>query len=882
MERDAPKAIFLKDYKPCGYLIDSVHLDVTLDPAETRVRSRLAMRPNPERKGARGPLELDGEGLTLDRVTLDGQVLEGKRLTVSEACLKITSLPDEPFTLEIETRCDPSANKALSGLYLSKGIYCTQCEAQGFRRITYFLDRPDVLATYTVRIEADPETAPVLLSNGNLVERGKLDRGRRHYAVWKDPHPKPSYLFALVGGTLGAVTSSFTTMTGRRVDLAIYVEPGKEDRCAWAMDCLKRAMKWDEQRFGREYDLDVFNIVAVSDFNMGAMENKGLNVFNDRLILASEKTATDADFFNIDRVIAHEYFHNWTGNRITCRDWFQLCLKEGLTVFRDQLYSADHRSPAVQRIADVRALKAHQFPEDAGPLAHPVRPDRFIEINNFYTSTVYEKGAELCRMIHTLLGAEQFRKGMDLYFDRHDGEAATVEDFIACFAEVSDRDLGQFMTWYSQAGTPTLVCDLKYNPSKKTAELTVEQVLPPTPGQPAKKPLHIPLALGLLGGNGNDLPLELTSGAGVGSGIVEVTRRKETFRFADVPSRPVPSLLRGFSAPVNLTIDVQDADLAFLMANDSDPFNRWQASQDYAMRLLIASVTAIRKDKQTPDPSAFIEALGAIISDERLDMGLRAQTLALPSEADIARVIARDIDPDAIHKARKALRKKLAVTLGPSLETVYRDTAIKGGYAPTPDQMARRSLRNGALSVLMARGKSDDITRARRHFLSATNLTDEIAGLSALSETRGEERKSAFDRFLKRWQDDHLVINNWFGIQASIPSPATLSIVRRLLRHPLMSLENPNKARILIGAFAANQVAFNRPDGAGYRFVADTILAIDKFNPQLAARLLTCFRSWRTLESGRRKEAERTLKAGAAKKPLSRDVYEILSRTLEG
>jgi len=881
MEPEAPKAIFLKDYKPSGWLIDTVYLDIALDPTETRVRSRLAMRPNPARTGRRGALVLDGENLTLDRVVLDGEELAGKAFSVGENGLRIGSPPDTAFVLEIETRCNPSANKALSGLYLSKGIYCTQCEAQGFRRITYFLDRPDVLAVYTVRIEADPKAAPVLLSNGNPVERGTLDRGHRHYAVWKDPHPKPSYLFALVGGQLGAITSTFKTMSGKKVGLAIYVEPGKEERCAWAMDCLKRAMKWDEQRFGREYDLDVFNIVAVSDFNMGAMENKGLNVFNDRLILASATTATDSDYFNIDRVIAHEYFHNWTGDRITCRDWFQLCLKEGLTVFRDQLYSADHRSPAVQRIYDVRMLKARQYPEDAGPLAHPVRPDRFIEINNFYTSTVYEKGAELCRMIHTLLGEALFRKGMDLYFERHDGEAATVEDFIQCFADVSGRDFKQFMTWYSQAGTPSLVCDLTYNAEKRTADLTVEQVLLPTPGQPTKKPLHIPLQLGLLGGNGNDLPLDTAGGTRIDDGVLEVTKRKETFRFVDIPSRPVPSLLRNFSAPVNLTVELADDDLLFLMSHDSDEFNRWQAGQDYATRLLTASVRALRKEKPLPDPSRFIAALGEIASDARLEPSFRAQTLTLPSETDLARVIAKDIDPDAIHKARNTLRRKIAQTLGKTLEDVYAEMTVKEAYAPAPDQIARRSLRNSVLSLLTARGTAADVARAAQHFNTASNLTDEIAGLAALSETRGAEKKAAFERFYERWHGDHIVIDHWFLYQAAAPQHGTLATVRKLARHPLMSLENPNKVRTLIGAFAANPVAFNRPDGAGYDYVAERILQIDGFNPQLAARLLTAFRSWRTLESTRRKLAEKALKGIAKSKPLSRDVYEIVTRMLD-
>lgn len=881
MDTDTPKPIQLKDYRPSAYLIETVHLDIALDPTETRVKSRLTVRPNPAAHGKRGALVLDGESLLLDRVALDGVELTGKRIAVDDRSLRISAPPDKPFTLEITTRCNPSANKSLSGLYLSRGIYCTQCEAQGFRRITYFLDRPDVLSVYTVRIEADPEAAPVLLSNGNPSERGTLERGRRHYAIWKDPHPKPAYLFALVGGRLGAVTSTFKTMTGKSIDLAIYVEPGKEDRCAWAMDCLKRAMRWDEQRFGREYDLGVFNIVAVSDFNMGAMENKGLNIFNDRLVLASAKTATDADYFNIDRVIAHEYFHNWTGNRITCRDWFQLCLKEGLTVFRDQLYSADHRSPAVQRIADVRTLKARQFPEDAGPLAHPVRPGQFIEINNFYTSTVYEKGAELCRMIHTLVGADVFRKGMDLYFERHDGEAATVEDFVASFADASGRDMSQFMIWYSQAGTPGLVCDVSYNAAKHTAELTVEQVLMPTPGQSAKKPLHIPLRLGLLGGNGNDLPLELAGGERLDTGVLELKKRKETFRFVDVPGRPVPSLLRGFSAPVNLTLDLGDSDLAFLMAHDSDEFNRWQAGQDYASRLIIEGVAALKLDKPAPDAKSFIDAIGMIVADERLEPALRAQVLALPSESDIARIIAKDIDPDAIHKARKALRRKLAQRLGNKLEELYSAHSVKGAYAPTPEQIGQRALRNAALGLLMARGTKDDVARASHHFVTASNLTDEIAGLSMLTDARGPARQSAFDAFYKRWHRDHLVVDHWFAYQAISSLPGTLTAVKKLLAHPLMSLENPNKARTLIGTFASNPTVFNRPDGAGYQFVADRILDIDKFNPQIAARLLTAFRSWRNLESNRRKLAEKSLNSIAKAKPLSRDVFEIVTKTLD-
>ena len=882
MKTETPRPILLKDYKPSSWLIDNVDLTVSLDPTATRVRSRMALRPNPAaRTKARAPLVLDGEAITLESIAVDGQPLIPSDYKLDDASLTIRKPPAGPFRLEIVTTCNPEANKALSGLYLSRGIWCTQCEAQGFRRITYFLDRPDVLAKYTTRLEADPAVAPVLLGNGNPVERGTLDQGRRHYAVWRDPHPKPAYLFALVGGDLGSISSTFTTASGREVQLGIYVERGKEDRCGWAMDCLKRAMKWDEERFGLEYDLDVFNIVAVSDFNMGAMENKGLNVFNDRLVLASAETATDLDYFNIDRVIAHEYFHNWTGNRVTCRDWFQLCLKEGLTVFRDQLYSADNRSPAVQRINDVRMLKARQFPEDAGPLAHPVRPASFIEINNFYTSTVYEKGAELCRMIHTMLGAETFRRGMDLYFERHDGTAATVEDFVQSFADASGRDLSQFMTWYAQAGTPSLVCDLKYNAQKRTAELTIEQALGPTPGQPTKKPLHVPVKLGLLGGNGNDLTLELADGRSIDDGMIELRKRRETFRFVNVPSRPVPSLLRGFSAPANLTIDLGDDDLAFLMAHDSDEFNRWQAAQDCAMRLMTGAVAAEAGKGEAPDAAAFIASLGVIVADERLEPAYRAQVLALPSEADIARVIGQDIDPAAIHKARQALRKRIATRLGSVLEEAYAANRVKEAYAPTPVQAGRRALRNGALSLLAMRAREEDVARAVAHFGKAGNLTDEIAGLAVLTETRGPQRQAALDRFFERWKDDHLVIDHWFALQAASSQPATLATVKKLLKHPLMSLENPNKARTLIGVLANNAVVFNRPDGQTYELVADRILAIDRFNPQIAARLLTAFRSWKTLEAGRRKLAKATLQKVAKTENLSRDTFEIVSKMLD-
>ena len=648
------------------------------------------------------------------------------------------------------------------------------------------------------------------------------------------------------------------------------------------MDSLKRSMRWDEKRFGREYDLDIFMIVAVSDFNMGAMENKGLNIFNDRLVLASPDTATDANFEAIESVIAHEYFHNWTGNRITCRDWFQLCLKEGLTVYRDQEFSADERERTVQRIADVRQLKAIQFTEDAGPLAHPVRPDRYIEINNFYTATVYEKGAELVRMIATIVGEAGFRKGMDLYFKRHDGEATTVEAFVASFADATKTDLTQFATWYAQAGTPELVCSMNYDARKQIAELRVEQVLPATPGEPKKKPLHIPVRLGLIGANGHDLDLALDDGTPISDGIVHVTKRSQVFRFKGVPSRPVPSLLRGFSAPVNLTVDLSDVDLAFLMANDSDPYNRWQAAQTYAARTIIAGVRALRHGERAPRATQFAKVLGMTLADESLQPAYRAQFLSLPSEADIAREIARDVDPVAIHKARRSLLKQVGQVMGDQLEQLYAGNAAKGVYSPDAKSAGKRALRNAAMALLAARGGADDLVRVVQHYRKAANNTDETMALVLLSDMKSPEREKALEHFYERWKDDHLVIDKWFTLQATSSLPGTLATVKRLTKHPLFSMQNPNKVRSLIGAFATgNALHFNQPSGKGYEFVADRVLELDGFNPQIAARMCGAFRSWRTLESGRRKLAKAALTKIAKQKGLSRDVHEIVSKTLD-
>jgi len=877
MRTDIAQPIRLEDYRRPDWLVDTVHLDVSLHPSGTRVRATLALRPNPQVPAA--PLVLDGDGLSLTSLKIDGAEATPDGYVATPERLTIAQPPAKPFTLEIETTIDPSANTQLSGLYRSSGTYCTQCEAEGFRRITYFPDRPDVMAVYTTRIEADKAEAPVLLANGNLTDSGTLPGGR-HFAVWHDPHPKPSYLFALVGGDLAHIEDDFRTMSGRDVTLRIYVEHGKEDRCGYAMDALKRSMRWDEKAFGREYDLDIFMIVAVSDFNMGAMENKGLNVFNDKYVLATPETATDADYSHIEAVIAHEYFHNWTGNRITCRDWFQLCLKEGLTVFRDQEFSSDMRSRPVKRIADVRGLRAAQFVEDAGPLAHPVRPQAYREINNFYTSTVYEKGAELVRMVQTLIGKEKFRAGMDLYFARHDGEAATVEQFIQCFADVSHRDMGQFLRWYAQAGTPEVTVASHYDAAAKTVTLHCKQTLAPTPGQPVKQPMLIPLRLGLVGADGRDLPL--TRGGKTSSdGVIELTEPAQRFVFTDVEERPVLSINRGFSAPIKLVTDLSADDLAFLAAHDTDPFNRWQALQSIATRLLIDNVAAIRAGETPASDDRLMVALAALIEDVRLEPAFVALALVLPGEGDIAREIGRDIDPDAIHRARLALRTDIGVRLGAALSTLYERLTVPGGYTPDATSAGRRALRNVALDLIAADGNPRGIDRAARQYETADNMTDRMAALAALALHDGAPRDKALADFYRRYSADALVIDKWFSLQAMSPLPGALEQVQSLTRHAGFSLANPNRVRALIGAFAhSNLTQFNRADGAGYDFVADTILALDPKNPQISARMATAFRTWRMLEAGRRAKAETALRRIKAAPQLSRDLADIVERAL--
>ena len=854
MRTEEPRPIRLKDYRPPDWLIDAVELDVSLKPTATTVRAKLKIKPNAA--GRPAPLVLDGDELKLRALALDGKPLAAEAFVATPDRLTIAQVPNRPFELTIDTVVDPTGNTKLMGLYRAGATYCTQCEAEGFRRITYFLDRPDVMAVYTTRIEADRNEAAVLLSNGNLIASGDVAGSSRHFAVWHDPFPKPSYLFALVGGNLAGVEDSFTTMSGRKVKLAIYVEPGKEDRVPYAMDSLKRAMRWDEIAFGREYDLDIFMIVAVSAFNMGAMENKGLNIFNDKYVLASPTTATDADYAHIEAVIAHEYFHNWTGDRITCRDWFQLCLKEGLTVFRDQEFSADQRSRAVERVSDVRGLRSHQFVEDAGPLAHPVRPELYHEINNFYTATVYEKGAEVVRMIRTLIGPALFRNGMDLYFTRHDGQAATVEQFVQCFADVSGRDMTQFMLWYSQAGTPEIKVAPHYDARGKTYRLDITQTIPPTPGQPDKAPMVIPLACGLVGNSGGDLPLVL-DGRPLERGVLELTRPSQTVIFTGVAERPVPSLNRGFSAPIRLALPIESGDLRFLAAHDPDPFNRWQAVQTLAMTLLKANVAALRTGAPTRQDDGLMAALGAILNDEKLEPAFIALTLAPPSEADIAREIGSDVDPDAVFTARRRLRAAIGERHRAALADTYARMIAPGPYRPDPQSAGRRALKNACLDFLAMTETADAIARAHAQYQSADNMTDRMAALETLALHDRPERSAALDDFYRRYADDPLVIDKWLALQAAIPEPATLDRVRALTKHPAFSAANPNRIRALIGSFAqANHTQFNRSDGAGYDFVADFVLALDPKNPQVAARLMGAFRSWRALEAKRRQCAE--------------------------
>jgi aminopeptidase N len=876
-----PNPVRLADYQPPAFLIDTVDLTFELGEAETRVKSRLAVRRNPAAADPAAPLELDGDALELASVALDGERLGSNRYRLtSEGGLVVEDVPDA-FALEIETRIDPQDNTALSGLYVSGGNFCTQCEPEGFRRIAYFVDRPDVMARYTVTIVADKGRCPVLLSNGNPAGSGEAEKGR-HWAKWVDPHPKPSYLFALVAGDLVAVRDRFTTRSGREVALAIWVRRGDEDKCGHAMASLKKAMEWDEEVFGLEYDLDVFNIVAVSDFNMGAMENKGLNIFNTRYVLAKPETATDTDYQNIESVIAHEYFHNWTGNRVTCRDWFQLSLKEGLTVFRDQEFSADQGSRAVKRIGEVRTLRAIQFPEDDGPLAHPVRPESYIRIDNFYTPTVYNKGAELVRMIHTLVGKDGFRRGMDLYISRHDNHAATIEDFVAAMQEAGGVDLGRFKLWYAQAGTPEITVEDHWDAASRSYELNVEQKVPPTPGQPQKSPMLTPLAIGLLDADGGELPTRLAgeSESRTGTRVLALSEERQIFRFVDLPTEPVPSLLRGFSAPVKLKGVPLDR-LKFLAVHDPEPFARWEAGQEVATRALLDRVEALRGGRAAAplDPD-LVAATRRTLAEAARDPALAAEALALPSEAFLADPMAV-VDVEAVHRARETARGEIGRALAAEFAAAYQGLADPGAYRIDGGSIGRRALRNASLAYVAAADPEKGAALAKAQFDAAANMTDVLAALAVLADLDRPERPAALARFFAAWAHDPLVVDKWFSLQARSSLPDTPARVQALTEHPAFERKNPNRVRALVGAFAqGNQVRFHDASGAGYVFLAGEVVAVDATNPTTAARLVQPLCAWRRHDPARQALMQRELERILATPNLSKNTYEMASKSL--
>ena len=878
MKQASPRTIRLQDYSPPAYLVDSVDLDFDLREEGTRVVARLALRRNPDSTG--GELRLDGEELQPVWVRLDGSELAADRYRIDPEGLTLFD-PPAAFVLESEVILAPERNTRLEGLFRSGGIFCTQCEPEGFRRITWFIDRPDVMARYSVRLEADRALYPVLLSNGNPRESGELPGGR-HYAVWEDPFPKPSYLFALVAGDLEWVEDWHRTPSGRDVRLRIYVDRGNTDKCAHAMRSLELAMRWDEERYGRECDLDVYNVVAVNDFNMGAMENKGLNIFNARFVLARPETATDQDFLGIEGVIAHEYFHNWTGNRITCRDWFQLSLKEGFTVFRDQEFSADAGARGIKRIEDVRLLRSHQFAEDASPMAHPVRPDAYIEINNFYTATVYEKGAEVVRMQARLLGPELFRKATDLYFERHDGQAVTTEDFVRCMADASGRDLSLMQRWYDYAGTPDVGVSASYDPQAATYILDMVQSLPDTPGQTGKPPLPIPVVTGLVGRDGRDLAVRLEDSAEPATEhTLELSETRQRFVFHGVHEEPVPSMLRGFSAPVRLSFDYSDDQLMFLMANDSDGFNRWDTAQTLVRRVLLDMVDAYRRGIEMAVPEGLLEAFAQTLSLASGEAALAAEILSLPSIGYLGDFM-ETVDVDALHLARETLRVSVGRALNAELQQAYEALEEPGPYRPEPDAIGRRSLRNCVLGYLVAAGGEAGIALCRAQYDAAHNMTDVLAAMRLLADHDHPDRDAVLADFEQRWRGDPLVMDKWFAVQAMSTRPDVLAEVRRLQGHPVFSMHNPNRVRALVGSFAnANPLRFHAADGSGYAFLQEQVLALDPANPQVAARLLRAIARWRRYDSGRQEKMRAVLEAVVAAE-VSKDLYEIASKSLEG
>ncbi|MFA7404605.1 MAG: aminopeptidase N [Pelobacteraceae bacterium] len=876
------RTIYRKDYTSPDYSVDRIDLRFELGDETTLVTSRMALRAQYDASGGVRPLILNGKNLVLQGLKLDGEQLTPECYTVADDLLTIPDVP-AAFILEVMTVLRPQDNTALEGLYRSAGMFCTQCEAEGFRAIIYFPDRPDVLTLFTTTIIADKQRYPVLLANGNLLEQGDLPDGR-HVATWHDPFKKPGYLFALVAGDLICIEDSFTTCSGREVALRIYVHEQNSSKCGHAMRSLQKAMRWDEQVYGREYDLDIYMIVAVDDFNMGAMENKGLNVFNSAYVLASPETATDEDYRAIEEVIGHEYFHNWSGNRVTCRDWFQLSLKEGLTVFRDQEFSSDMQSRGVKRIEDVRVLRTSQFPEDGGPMAHPVRPDSYMEINNFYTATVYSKGAELVRMQHTILGTERFRRGMDLYFARFDGQAVTVDDFVQCMAEAGEISLDQFALWYSQAGTPQLNASGIHDPAARTFTLTVSQSCPATPGQPDKKPLHIPLALGLLGPDGAELTLTLAGeSAGTStSRILHLRAAEETFCFTGIAEEPVPALLRGFSAPVKLDYPYRHDQLALLMAHETDPFCRWEAGQRMAVQLILGLVDDVKNGAELVLDDAFADAFRVTLTSGHQDRAFLAETLTLPTEKYLAELVAV-VEPAAIHLARQFVIRTLAGRFEDEFMAVRANCLSLSPYSPDDGRSGHRRLANLCLSYLLSSCDQSAIDLCNYQYRQSDNMTDAIGALTPLASCDCLERREALDDFYQLWQGERLVVDKWFSLQAASTLPDVLDELKLLLNHPAFELTNPNRFRSLVAAFSQrNQVRFHDPSGAGYRFLADQLLRLIPVNPQVSARLLGPLTVWRRYEPGRSALMREQLQRIKDLPGLPRDVFEVVSKSLEG
>ena len=876
MKDALPQTIYLKDYKVSPFLIETTDLVFDLGDQQTCVTTRLAVRRNPASKEQSNSLELNSKGdVQLQWIEIDGQRLNDSDYTLSDNMLILRNLPAS-CVITTEVLIQPQLNTSMMGLYRSRTMFCTQCEAEGFRRITYFPDRPDIMSIFTVKIVADKTNYPILLSNGNAIERADLEGGR-HSITWHDPFKKPSHLFALVAGTLSVVEDSFTTVSGRKIPLQIFVEEKDLDKCAHAMLSLKKSMRWDEDVYGREYDLDIFMIVAVDDFNMGAMENKGLNIFNTSAVLANPKTTTDASFLRVEGVVAHEYFHNWSGNRVNVRDWFQLSLKEGFTVFRDSQFSSDMNSPTVKRIEDVSFLRTHQFAEDGGPMSHQVQPDAYMEINNFYTLTVYEKGSEIVRMYHTLLGAKTFRKGSDLYFDRHDGEAVTIEEFVAAMEDASGRDLTQFRRWYKQSGTPVLKVRSEYDATAKTYKLNFDQSCPPTPGQTKKLPFVIPVKLGLVSDDGVDIQLNSVGETEI---IIEITKPHHQLVFENIDAEPVPSLLRGLSAPVKLDYPYTTEQLAHLMANDSDGFNRWDASQTLSLTVLNQLMHDSLHDRPMVLDGELVEAYKALLSDESLDSAMVALMLQLPTEA-LLHEEADTIHIAAIHDARSFLRTALAGCLAVELETIYERHNTQQAYAPNVEQMGNRSLKNAALGYLMLVDSGVELAWAQ--FQNADNMTDQSAALSALVNcpAAADYAAKALAMFLEEFKDEALAMNVWLQIQAANSQPNALSRVKVLLEHSAFSMTNPNKIRSLIGGFAnANHVNFHASDGSGYVFLTEQILALNTVNPQIAARLVTPLTRWKKFSEPNRKLMRDALQNIANEPNLVKDVYEIATKSL--